>query len=286
MLVRMSAEQLAVRRFDWHRALEWTMTVLSLVFIVLLIVQYTVELSRPWERRIDVAQLVIWGAFAIDFFVRLAVAPSKLAFLRHKWISAVALALPAFRVLRVLQLARAAPSLSASGLVVGGKRGGETLRRMVGAQPAIFMGILSLFVTALSSAGMLYIEHDAAGTNIANIGDALWWTIATLTTIGSELYPVTAEGRILATFVMVFGLGFAGYITGTFAVLLLGPQQGNSEPSPPAPGPDAAVLDEIRALRRQLDALTPATPNGAVAALSAESTGESTAHPALRAPNS
>ena len=47
MLVRMSAEQIAVRRFDWHRALEWTMTVLSLVFIVLLVVQYTVELSRP-----------------------------------------------------------------------------------------------------------------------------------------------------------------------------------------------------------------------------------------------
>jgi voltage-gated potassium channel len=256
----MSGATNPIRRNDWPRVREWTMTALAAAFIALLVVQYAVDLPRPWERRVNLAQLLIWAAFAIDFFVRLALAPSKALFLKHDWVAALALALPAFRVLRIVQIAQGAPSVAASGLIVGGERGGQVLRRAFGARPMLYIGILTLLVTALCSAGMFAIEHDARDTNINNIGDAIWWTTATLTTVGSELYPVTVEGRVLAIFVMVYGLGFAGYLTGTFAAVLLGPHQG---------GPDqgdahtATLLEEVRALRRQLDADAARSANGA-----------------------
>jgi voltage-gated potassium channel len=256
----MSRDASPSRLTAWPRALEYTMTALSFAFIVLLILQYAVDLPRPWERRVNLVQLLIWAAFAIDFFIRLTLAPSRSAFLKHNWIAGAALALPAFRVLNVLQLARAAPSLAASGLIVGGRRGGELLHRTFGARPVLYIGILTLFVAALCSAGMFTIEHDARETNIDNIGDAIWWTAATLTTVGSELYPVTVEGRVLAIFVMVYGLGFAGYLAGTFAAVLLGPQQSGSARPDPESG---ALLEEVRALRRQLEADGTLPANGA-----------------------
>jgi len=134
------------------------------------------------------------------------------------------------------------------------------LRRTFGARPALYIGVLTLFVSALCSAAMFAIEHDAPDTNIDNLGDAVWWTAARLTTVGSELYPVTVEGRVLAIFVMVYGLGFAGYLTGTFAAVLLGPRQG----APAQPDADmAALLDDVRTLRRQPQGAVTQPANGA-----------------------
>jgi voltage-gated potassium channel len=258
ILVTMSGAANAIHRANWSRAREWTLTALAAAFIVLMVLQYAVDLPRPWERRVHLAQLLIWAAFAIDFFVRLALAPSKAVFLKHDWVAVLALALPAFRVLRIVQVTQGAPSLATSGLIVGGERGGPALRRAFGARPMLYIGVLTLVVTALCSAGMFAIEHDAPDTNINTIGDALWWTTATLTTVGSELYPVTVEGRVLAIFVMVYGLGFAGYLAGTFAAVLLGPRQGDTDQG----DVDTAILDELRALHRQLTADTARPPGG------------------------
>lgn len=249
------------------RAVDLTMTLLGIVFVGILVVQYTVDTPAWVSRKLSLASIVIWAIFAIDFFIRLAFAPSKVQFLRHNWIAALALTLPAFRVLRIVQIFRAAPSLQVAGVVSGGKRTSDLLHRSLQTHPLIYMTVLTLFIGALSTAGLFTLERTDPSANIQNPGDALWWTTATLTTIGCELYPVTTEGRALAIGIMVYSLGFAGYITAALAALILGNQQSSaSAPAPPPASPDlAAVLAEIESLRRQLQAGADAAPSPTLA---------------------
>jgi hypothetical protein len=70
---------------------------------------------------------------------------------------------------------------------------------------------------------------------------------------------------------MVYGLGFAGYLAGTFAAVLLGPRQGDTDQGN---ADTAAVLEEVRALRRQLDADPARSAHGAAQAGPREAPGE------------
>lgn len=249
----MVAQQRVPRSQRIGQILELVMTALAVVFLILLIVQYTTDLSPRASRRVNLTMTLIWATFGIDFFVRMALAPSKTQFLRDNWIAAVALVIPFLRVLRIFTIARATPTVELSGIVSGGKRGTDWLHRTLGVHPALYIGLLTLFIMSLTSAGMYAIEHNHPDANILTLGDAIWWTTATLTTIGSELYPVSSEGRALAIFIMIYSLGFAGYVAGTFAAVLLGVGQAAST----APETDAkaidALRDEIRLLREQLD---------------------------------
>ena len=58
---------------------------------------------------------------------------------------------------------------------------------------------------------LIYLSYQKAaypGANITTIGDALWWGIVTIATVGyGDYYPVTAVGRIIAVFMMLSGIG-------------------------------------------------------------------------------
>jgi voltage-gated potassium channel len=75
-----------------------------------------------------------------------------------------------------------------------------------------------LAVIFACSALVLSFEHQAKGSNIHNFGDALWWAIVTVTTVGyGDKYPVTAGGRGVATVLMFVGIGLIGVLTATVA---------------------------------------------------------------------
>ena len=226
---------------------DLALALLALVFLGLLVVEFTVSLSPVGSRRLHLAMLAIWAIFAVDFFVRWALADSKLDYLRRNWLSGLAITLPAFRAFRVLQALRIAGSVPLTHAIAVSNRGTGALRRLVGAGGAAYIFALTAVILVLTAVGMYVLERRAPGANITSVAQALWWSAATLTTVGSELYPVTEEGRILAVLLMLYGLGFAGYITATLAALLLGRRQDG--------GDDVASLrEEVRALRRQLEA--------------------------------
>lgn len=79
-----------------------------------------------------------------------------------------------------------------------------------------------LFAAFLLVVGMaaleLAFEHGAPGASIRNYGDALWWAIVTVTTVGyGDKVPVTAGGREVAVVLMFVGIGLIGVITATVA---------------------------------------------------------------------
>jgi voltage-gated potassium channel len=60
----------------------------------------------------------------------------------------------------------------------------------------------------LSSSLMFYIERDAQPEAFSSIPAAMWWAVATLTTVGyGDIYPVTTWGRVLGSVIAVLGIG-------------------------------------------------------------------------------
>ncbi|MGB2128598.1 MAG: ion transporter [Flavicella sp.] len=109
-----------------------------------------------------------------------------------------------FRLLRIFKLARYSKSL-------------KTIKSIFEETKAELS--VTVFVTfvllLLSSTLMYFIEHDEQPEQFSNIGDAFWWGIATLTTVGyGDVYPITGLGKLLSGFIALIGIGFVALPTG------------------------------------------------------------------------
>jgi voltage-gated potassium channel len=100
-------------------------------------------------------------------------------------------------------------------------------------QYAAFITILSAgIVLTTASILVLQVESTSPGGNIETGGEAIWWGIVTITTVGyGDFFPVTAFGRIVGIFVMFAGIGIIGALASILASLLVSP----STPAEPAP---------------------------------------------------
>jgi voltage-gated potassium channel len=94
-------------------------------------------------------------------------------------------------------------------------------------------------VLPVASILVLQQESRSADANIRTGGNALWWAIVTITTVGyGDYYPVTTLGRLTAVFVMFSGIGIIGALASILASLLVAP------PSSPEPEPEPATAVE------------------------------------------
>jgi voltage-gated potassium channel Kch len=93
------------------------------------------------------------------------------------------------------------------------------------AQYAVLVTLLAAFmVLAVGSIIVLEAESRSETANIETGGDALWWAMVTITTVGyGDRYPTTLVGRLTAMFVMVTGIGIIGSLASIMASLLVSP---------------------------------------------------------------
>jgi voltage-gated potassium channel len=104
--------------------------------------------------------------------------------------------------------------------VVPGIPGLRQLRRVLVLESGPLLSVLVIFlmVLFLASVAEYFLEHEVQPTGFGSVPAALWWAIATLTTVGyGDVVPITVLGRLVASFVMICGLGVFGLWTGILA---------------------------------------------------------------------
>ena len=71
--------------------------------------------------------------------------------------------------------------------------------------------LLSSMAVTIGALALYFEESNVEGTKITSLGDAFWWAIVTVTTVGyGDVYPVTAEGRIIGSLLMISGIAIFG----------------------------------------------------------------------------
>jgi voltage-gated potassium channel len=82
----------------------------------------------------------------------------------------------------------------------------------------IFLAVLTSSIIIFGGIAVYLTEHEHHGANITNLGDALWWAVVTIATVGyGDYYPVTAAGRLIAIFMMLSGIGIFVLLVNTLA---------------------------------------------------------------------
>ncbi|HEX2190343.1 MAG TPA: potassium channel family protein [Longimicrobiaceae bacterium] len=240
-----------------RRWLEGPMVALGFVWLALLVW----ELVRGAGRGLELLGTAIWAVFVLDFVLRFALAPKKGVFLRHEWLTAVSLFLPALRVfralraVRALRAARAVRGVRLVRVVTSLNRGMRSLGRTMQRRGAGYVAALALLVTLGGAAGMLAFERDPGGGGLEDYWEALWWTAMLLTTIGSEYWPRTPEGRALALALSLFSIGIVGYVTAALASFFVGRDAESKEGEVAGEAALRSLRDEVAALREEIRAL-------------------------------
>lgn len=228
---------------------QLVMVFLSLYVIVALFIETVVPLPPETAALLQLFDTLICVVFLIDFGVRFAKAESKWKFMRWGWIDLLA-SIPmmdAFRwgrLVRVIRILRAFRSARVFATFFFYKRADSALASV---------SALAIALVIFGSLAMLNVESDAS-SNIKTPGDALWWSLATVTTVGyGDRYPVTAEGRVIAVMLMIAGAALFSTFTAFVATYFI--------QSPPDQNEDVkALVEEVRALREELERHGIATP--------------------------
>jgi voltage-gated potassium channel len=80
--------------------------------------------------------------------------------------------------------------------------------------------LLSVGTIIFAAAGLevVFERHSVGPGAIHSFGDAIWWAVVTVTTIGyGDKVPMTGAGKWVATVLMFTGIGLVGVLTATVA---------------------------------------------------------------------
>lgn len=202
--------------------IERPMQLLGLVWLVLLVF----ELAHGLSPGLGALSAAIWVIFIIDFTLRLMLAPDKGGYLRSNWLVGLSLFLPALRALRflrVIRVLRAVRGLRLLRIITSVNRSMNSLRRGMGRRGFGYVTALTLVVMLAGAAGMYAFERDLGGSpGFVDFPTSLWWTAMVMTTLGSDFWPRSLEGRALCFLLALYAFAVWGYITASLATFFLG----------------------------------------------------------------
>lgn len=188
-----------------------------------------------------VVEWVVWGAFAADYVARLALSDRRKEFVRKHWLDLLAVVVPILQPLRLLRLV-------ATLLLVGRRARMADQIRLTTYVAGAVVGLLMF-----GSLAVLSVERDAPEGNIRTLGDALWWSFTTMTTVGyGDHAPTTGLGRMIAVGLMLSGIALLGVVTANIAAWFLARFEKDDVEERRQTEAIEALTEEVRALRAEV----------------------------------
>ena len=191
----------------WNAKVDWPLTGLAVAFLGLYAWQVLDTGLGPEAREaVDLVLTGIWVLFGLDYLVRITLARNRRRFVGSHLLDLAFLLLPMIRPLRALRVITVISVLN------------RQLRDDARGRIAIYVGATVALVAFVAALAVLEAERNAPDATITTFGEALWWTITTLSTVGyGDRYPVTVEGRLVAATLMVAGIALLGVVTASIA---------------------------------------------------------------------
>ena len=211
-------EEMRQRLNPW----DWLVLVVAVVSLLLVLLETFLHIPPgvlSVLRTVDTLSCVI---FLIDVFVRWKRERWSINYWRWAWLDVIASipfepafrSLQAIRIYRFIRLVRVLKKLSTL-------TSGTSLNEKLLALPGVAF-VMVLFSTML----MVEVERSAPNATIKTGGDALWWALTTVTTVGyGDTYPVTTEGRIIAAVMMLIGIALFGAMSAIVTSKLILPKE-------------------------------------------------------------
>ncbi|MBT8225905.1 MAG: potassium channel family protein [Dactylosporangium sp.] len=256
----------------WERRTAWPLIALSVVFLFV----YAVPILKPdmssLQRNVSECIVVgVWVLFGADLVVRVALSTNRIQFLRGHLFDIAVLVLPMLRPLRLLRLITPVLTLA---------RRTETLAR---GRLALYVGSTTVLLTMVAGLAVLDAERAAGDdATINSYSEALWWAMVTITTVGyGDHYPVTLSGKLVASALMIGGIGLIGFVTGSLASWIVERISISGQQTQQATRDDITnVLTELSKLRAEVAELRGGEPERADA-LGAPGGGRSSPDPGI-----
>jgi voltage-gated potassium channel len=214
------------------------MAAVALLFLALYSVQVLARPRGAADGLVHAAMIATYLVFVADYAARLYLADPRFKWFIRNLLDLAIIVLPFLRPLRLLSLA----------VVI------EVLQRAIGdnirGKVMIYTAVGVLVMIYAASLAILDLERDQPGTHINNLGDAVWWSITTVTTVGyGDIYPVTGAGRVVAVALMVGGVSLLGVVTATLASWIV---QRVAEEDTASAAVTATQIEELRDEIRKL----------------------------------
>src|ERR1700761_7103653 len=194
----------------WENRTEWPLACIAVIFLITYSVQVLANPGGLTSRLLDAASFALWAGFAVDYVIRLALAHQRMRWFVRNILDFVIVVVPFLRPLRLLRLVVIVAALQ--------KAFGDAIRGRV----VIYTAVSAVLIVYASSLAVLDVERADPSAHIKDFGQAIWWAITTITTVGyGDFYPVTTEGRLVAVLLMIGGISLIGMITATVATWIV-----------------------------------------------------------------
>ncbi|MEV0317769.1 potassium channel family protein [Streptomyces sp. NPDC050658] len=236
----------------WERRTQRPLLALAVAFAVAYAVPIVLpDASKAVSETCAVVEWIVWGSFAADYLVRLYLTDHRKQFVRSHWLDLCAVLLPMLQPLRLLRLV--------STLLLVGRRA----RMASQIQLTTYVAGAVVGLLMFGSLAVLSVERESPDGNIKTLGDAVWWSFTTMTTVGyGDHAPTTGLGRMLAVGLMLSGIALLGVVTANIAAWFIARFDRDDVEERRQTAAIEALTAEVQALRAQVTTLTAAGGSG------------------------
>ena len=224
----------------WTQWTQWPMAFAAVLFLIIYSIQVISDADSPL---LDGAIWVLWALFFVDYFITLMTAENRSRWFIRNLHELAILVLPFLRPLRLLRVITLVRVINKA---AGAALRGKIIFYVTGSS------ILLIYTGALA---VLDAEKNEPGANITTMGDALWWALTTITTVGyGDHYPVTDIGHLVAAGLMLGGIAVLSVVTASVASWLV--EAVSQEQAPDAITEIQALTHQVNQLSQQIETLT------------------------------